>query len=241
MRRWLRRAMRAHGQGLDVGRQQRQQVARRRTLLAVEQGVGPLDVVVHRQHGPEAGQHQALGVGLEGPVAPIVLDQGLGVGGPAELLIGGGQGHGPFGGGRLGGEPVGDLSGRQARGLDIAFGPGLAVGPARPALQVAARLIHLGEGQAVAHGVRGGPFDDLAGDRLGHARFRRCGRGSRSAGLGGGQALAHSLDVVGGRRHGARGRAQPTGAARCPPPRFARRRSPSGPRRRPPPSKPGSK
>ena len=187
-------------QRLLVGRQHSQDVVQRRAGRAIEQGVGALDVVVGRHVGAVAAEHQTLGVGVERLVAPPVLDQRLGVLGAAGLLIGGGQRHGAFRGGRVRAlEPGDDLSRRQVRLVERLFGHRLAPGHPGPAGEVAPRLIELEEGQLFAVSVDQRPQGDLAHRGIAHLGHGGLGGGGLAVASGGdGGAEGVQVGAAGG-------------------------------------------
>ncbi len=188
------------GQGLLIGRQDGDHVARGGALLAVQQHVGAADVVVDGEQIAEAGQHLALRLRFEHLVAPEVLDQGAGVVGTAQGPLGGGQRHGALGGlGRLAIEPGHHRLGRHRLGLELFLGGGLAAAGARPAPEVAPGLVELGEGHPLAGRIGHGPEHQLARDQVGKAGPQRIGARD-VAGLAGLQRLAQSGHLVGGRR-----------------------------------------
>ncbi len=134
------------GQGLLIRRQQRQHVVQGRPLRAIEQGVGPLDVVIDREEIAKAAQHRALDVGFELVVAPPATDNILGLLSLAQLLVGGGKGHGALGRNGLdAAEPADDGRGPLTGNLQHLFRGLLSPGRARPAGQVAPRLVQLQE------------------------------------------------------------------------------------------------
>ncbi|MCR5880633.1 hypothetical protein [Phenylobacterium sp. J367] len=194
-----------HRRLLLVGGQQGDHVAGRRPLRAIEQDVRAADVVVDRQNVAEPGQHAALGVGLEAPVAPPAADQRRGLGALAFRAPGGRQGDRALGGGGLAAsEPVDDLAGALARGLDQLLGGLVPARFARPAGQLAPGVVRLVEGQRLAVGVDQRPGGRLPGQRImdlgdgrpGAGHIGLAGRIDRAAEVGGvgvGERPAHGL------------------------------------------------
>ena len=164
-------------------------------MLAVEQGVFALDVVVGRELGGEARQHAALGFGLEGAVTPPAHDQVVGLLLAPQLLVGRGQCHGPLGGSRLGAaEPGDDARGVEARGLDGLFRGDLPTLAPWPAGEVAPGLVQLEKGQLLAIGVDHRPEHDLARHRIGEAGHGRLVGGGVAA-PGGGQTIRQAFAI----------------------------------------------
>ncbi len=194
----------------------------RRAVLRIEQQAGQArDMVVLAEIAAEGGVEIALRDDVERLAAPPLFGQGLGVGGTAELAIGGDQLRRALDRqGRRAGEPVDDLLRRQARGRHHLLGGDLALGLVRPAPQLAPRGVQAGETIDVAVAGNDRPGDDLAGDRARQRGGFRIGLvetvafnvgqgGIQRRGVGVGQRAAGRIGL-GSRRHaglpGARGR-----------------------------------